>query len=206
MSAAMGARDSSITHSALGWVKKSIDDNLAEIEVDLKHYIERDDAELLERVKERLGVIQGVLMMIEHYGASMLTEEMVALVDFIAEQRQDKGEQALEVLLRAVLQLPDYLEHIQSGHRDIPIAILPLLNDIRSVRNQDLFSEKLLFLPDLSMHQQGAEPATIDEQHNQVDQEGHRGAHHGQAMPAELAPHQPPLGRYQDLGFSIWLG
>ena len=168
MSAAMGAQETSITHSALGWVKKSIDDNLAEIEVDLKHYIEKEDGELLERVKERLGVIQGVLMMIEHYGASMLAEEMVALVDFIAEQRQDKGEQALEVLLRAVLQLPDYLEHIQSGHRDIPIAILPLLNDIRSVRNQDLFSEKLLFLPDLSMHQHGAEPATIDEQQNQA--------------------------------------
>ncbi len=65
-------------------------------------------------------------MMIEQYGAAMLTEEMVALVDFITENKQEQGEQALEVMLRAVLQLPDYLEHIQSGHRDIPIAILPL--------------------------------------------------------------------------------
>ena len=109
-----------------------------------------------------LGVIQGVLMMIEQYGAAMLTAEMIALADFITDQK-DKSEQALEVMLRAVLQLPDYLEHIQSGHRDIPIAILPILNDIRSVRNQDLFSEKLLFLPDLSMHQDGAEVEAIDE-------------------------------------------
>ena len=36
MSASMGLQETSITHSALGWVKKSIDDNLAEIEVDLK--------------------------------------------------------------------------------------------------------------------------------------------------------------------------
>ncbi|HMB74455.1 MAG TPA: Hpt domain-containing protein, partial [Gammaproteobacteria bacterium] len=86
----------------------------------------------------------------------------------IGENRKEKGEQALEVLLRAVMQLPDYLEHIQSGHHDIPIAILPLLNDIRSVRNQDLFSEKLLFLPDLSMHQKGAEIEDIDEKQNQA--------------------------------------
>ena len=162
----MNPRETSIKHSALGWVKKSIDDNLSEIETDLKLFLEEEDEALLERVKERLSMIQGVLMMIEQYGAAMLTEEMVALVDFITENRQEQGDQALEVMLRAVLQLPDYLEHIQSGHRDIPIAILPLLNDIRAVRNQDLFSEKLLFLPDLSMHQEGAEIQAVSNDQN----------------------------------------
>ena len=164
----MNAHETSIKHSALGWVKKSIDDNLSEIKTDLKLYIENDDAALLEAVKQRLGLVKGVLVMIEQYGAAMLTEEMVALADFIVAGKQEQGEQALEVLLRAVLQLPDYLEHIQSGNRDIPIAILPLLNDIRAVRNQDLFSEKLLFLPDLSMHEGEAEIEAIDNNHNQA--------------------------------------
>ena len=164
----MNPQETSIKHSALGWVKKSIDDNLSEIKTDLKLYVEEDDENLLQQVKERLSLIQGVLMMIEQYGAAMLTEEMVALVDFITENKQQHGEQALEVLLRAVLQLPDYLEHIQSGNRDIPIAILPLLNDIRAVRNQDLFSEKLLFLPDLSMHQEGAEVQALGNDQNEA--------------------------------------
>ena len=164
----MNSADNSIKHSALGWVKKSIDDNLSDIKTDLKLYIEEDDGTLLSRVKERLDVIQGVLLMIEQYGAAMLTEEMVSLADFIIDNKQQKGEQALEIMLRAVLQLPDYLEHIQSGHRDIPIAILPILNDIRAVRDQDLFSEKLLFLPDLSMHQEGTEVESIDDDSNQA--------------------------------------
>ena len=67
-----------------------------------------------------------------------------------------------------MLQLPNYLEHIQVGHRDNPIAILPLLNDVRAVRNQDLFSEKLLFLPDLSMHKDAADIETIDDASNQT--------------------------------------
>ena len=164
----MNSAENSIKHSALGWVKKSVDDNLADIKTDLKLYIEEDDSTLLSRVKERLDVIQGVLVMIEQYGAAMLTEEMVSLADFIIDNKQQKGEQALEIMLRAVLQLPDYLEHIQSGHRDIPIAILPILNDIRAVRDQDLFSEKLLFLPDLSMHQEDAEVESIDDASNQA--------------------------------------
>ena len=165
----MNPQETSITHSALGWVKKSIDDNLSDSTSDLRRYVENGDAELLQEVKNRLSTIRGVLVMIEQYGAAMLTEEMVALLDFIVEGEDgQQGEQALEVLLRAVLQLPDYLEHIQSGHRDIPIAILPLLNDIRAVRNQDLFSEKLLFLPDLSMHEQPAESDAVDDRSNQA--------------------------------------
>ena len=164
----MNAQETSIRNSALGWVKKSIDDNLLEIESGLKRYIESNEPDLLEEVKQSLGVTQGVLVMIEQYGAAMLTEEMIALVDFIVNDKESKPEQSLEVLLRAVLQLPDYLEHIQSGHRDIPIAILPLLNDVRAVRNQDLFSEKLLFLPDLSMHQDDAEIEGVDDTSNQA--------------------------------------
>jgi len=164
----MNYQQTSIRHSALGWVKKSIDDNLSEIKADIKLYIEDEDPPLLDSIKERLGVIRGVLMMVEHYGAAMLAEEMLSLCDFISDNKKDKGDQSLEVLLRAVLQLPDYLEHIQSGNRDIPIAILPLLNDIRAVRNQDLFSEKLLFLPDLSMHSVSAEADSIDARSNQA--------------------------------------
>jgi len=167
----MSRQQTSIKHSALGWVKKSIDDNLAEINVDLKLYIEEADDSLLEKIKERLSVIEGVLMMIEQYGAAMLTEEMVSLCDYIIANKQEQGDHSLEVMLRAVLHLPDYLEHIQSGNRDIPIAILPLLNDLRAVKNQDMFSEKLLFLPDLTMHQGEVDNDAFDPGSNQASKQ-----------------------------------
>ena len=89
----MSSQETSIKHSALGWVKKSIDDNLSEIKTDLKLYIETEEEALLEGVKERLGVIQGVLTMIEQYGAAMLTEEMVALADFIIGSKKRRGKE-----------------------------------------------------------------------------------------------------------------
>jgi chemosensory pili system protein ChpA (sensor histidine kinase/response regulator) len=164
----MSFQHTSNKHGALGWVKKSIDDHLSEITTDLKLFTEEGGEGLLAAVKERLEVIRGVLEMVEQYGAAMLTEEMLSLTDFIIQNKKERNDQTLDILLRAVLQLPDYLEHIQSGHRDIPIVILPLLNDIRSVKNEDLFSEKLLFLPDLSMHAESTVDATIDEPDNQA--------------------------------------
>ncbi len=162
----MDFKHTSIKQSALGWVKKSIDDHLTTIRRELNIYIEEQDASMLDSVQEKLQAIQGVLSMVEQYGASMLTEEMRSLCQFIA-GKEALDQQALEVLLRAVLQLPDYLEHIQAGQKDIPIAILPLLNDIRAAKNEDLFSEKLLFLPDLSMHSDDTEYDAIDDNKNQ---------------------------------------
>ena len=147
----MNHQQTSIKHSALGWVKKSIDDNLSEIETDLKQYIEADEEELLQRVKERLSVIQGVLMMIEQYGAAMLTEEMVALVDFITESKQDKREQALEVMLRAVLQLPDYLERLQAGSRDVPPDFNVHILDDAPNREPTIFRSKAVGEPPLML-------------------------------------------------------
>jgi len=164
----MTFQQTSIKHGALAWVKKSIDDHLSEIKTNLKLFIEDGDAGLLAPVQQRLGEVQGVLVMVEQYGAAMLTEEMLSLTDFIIQHKKERDDPTLEVLSRAVLQLPDYLEHIQSGYRDIPIAILPLLNDIRSVKDEDLFSEKLLFLPDLSMHSDGAVAEAIDKRSNQA--------------------------------------
>ena len=67
----MDFKHTSIKQSALGWVKKSIDDNLATIRSDLNIYVEEKDASVLASVQAKLGDIQGVLTMIEQYGAAM---------------------------------------------------------------------------------------------------------------------------------------
>ena len=117
----MRAHNTSIKQSALGWVKKAIDENLSHIEIDLKQFIEaQPDTELLQSVKERLDVIKGVLVMIEHYGASMLAEEMIALADFLVDQKPERREQALEVMLRASLSLSAFTRvgvgQFEAGH------------------------------------------------------------------------------------------
>src|SRR5690606_27970296 len=58
--------------------------------------------------------------------------------------------EALEVLMQAILQKPTYLDRIQSARRDLPMTLLPLLNDLRAARSEKLLSETSLFVPDMS--------------------------------------------------------
>ena len=51
--------------------------------------------------------------------------------------------------MRAMVQLPSYVERVASGGRDLPLVLLPLLNDLRAVRGSALLSEGTLLLLNL---------------------------------------------------------
>src|SRR5690606_14249461 len=47
-------------------------------------------------------------------------------------------------------QFPIYLNQVKATRRDNPLIVLPLLNDLRTVRGESLLSDSNLFMPDLS--------------------------------------------------------
>jgi chemosensory pili system protein ChpA (sensor histidine kinase/response regulator) len=97
-----------------------------------------------------LRKIQGTLHMLELYGAEMLAGEMCAVVEELDKLALSNRAEALEVLNRAALQLPDYLERIVAGSPDVPLELLPLLNDLRATRGRTLLSERVLLVADFS--------------------------------------------------------
>lgn len=94
--------------------------------------------------------VHGTLQMVEFYGAALLAEEMEQLSKALMEGRVANQGEALEVLMQAILQLPVYLDRIQTARRDLPMVVLPLLNDLRAARGEKLLSETSLFSPDMS--------------------------------------------------------
>ena len=171
----------SIKHIALGWVKPLIDDYLNEITHDLKQYMTARDDSLIEGVRYRLAVLRGLLVMVEQYVSAMLSAEILTLCDFIANQAhgenggmgadKKQNNQALELLLISVEALSNYLEQIQSGHRELPFTIPSLVNDIQSVKKRNLLSEKLILLPDLSMHGDDGEIDAVDDYSNNASKQ-----------------------------------
>src|SRR5690348_1076305 len=138
--------------TALNWVKPALDATLAQAREALEAYVEEPDNRALMRAcAEHLHQVQGTLRMVELYGAAMVVENMERLAEGLVVDSVKQREEGYSVLMRGMVQLPDYLERLQSGHKDIPIVLLPLLNDLRAVRGENLLSESALFSPDLGL-------------------------------------------------------
>ena len=138
--------------NTLSWVKSEIDETLNQARTALEAYVEDpDDESRLQFCFNYLHQVRGTLQMVELYGATMAAEEMEILTQALLDKQVNNRDDAYEVLMRGILQLPDYLEHLLAGHQDIPVVLMPLLNDLRAARGEALLSENALFAPDLTV-------------------------------------------------------
>lgn len=136
---------------ALEWVKGEIAETLKQARQALESYVENpQDPTRMGFCLAYIHQVRGTLQMVEFYGAALLAEEMEYLTQALIDGKTASQSEALEVLMQAILQLPAYLERIQSARRDLPLVVLPLLNDLRTARGEKLLSETSLFSPDLS--------------------------------------------------------
>lgn len=136
---------------ALEWVQGEIEETLKQAQFALEAFAESpDDTNRLEFSLAYIHQVFGTLQMVEFFGAALLAEEMEllnqALVDGLVPANNDN----LAILMQSIIQLPNYLDQLKKGQQDLPIVILPLLNDLRAARGVGLLSETALFSPDLS--------------------------------------------------------
>src|SRR6202521_5486201 len=145
----------------LHMVAREISVALADGRAALEAHVEQPgNMELLERCRHELHQVQGVLRLLEIYGAALLAEEMEQVARYLISlgtERKNQDE-TLDALMRSMVQLPGYLERVLAGGRDLALVLLPLLNDLRAVRGSALLSEGTLLLLNLKSDRQ-AQPA-----------------------------------------------
>ncbi|MCE4055143.1 Hpt domain-containing protein [Pseudomonas sp. Au-Pse12] len=135
---------------ALEWVKGEIAETLKQAHQALEHLADDPQAlEAMDQCLEGIHLVHGSLQMVEFYGAALLAEEMEKLALALRDERVPQRDEALRLLRQAIGQLPQYLDRVQSARRDLPLVVLPLLNDLRSARGESLLSETSLFSPQL---------------------------------------------------------
>ncbi|RDS85412.1 Hpt domain-containing protein [Dyella psychrodurans] len=161
-----------IDFTTLQWVKPELDETLALARQALESYVDNPgERDVMRSCADNLHQVQGTLRMVELYGAAMVAEEMETLSISLLEDHVRNREDAYAALMRGLMQLPDYLERLSSGHRDVPVVLLPLLNELRASRDQEPLSESSLFTPNLDAPLPAHAPAAA----NAADAQRHKG-------------------------------
>ncbi|WJI16975.1 Hpt domain-containing protein [Pseudoxanthomonas winnipegensis] len=157
----MSALREAMSHAVLGWVKPELDQTLRLVRGEIESFAEHPaDVSRMHLCVGYLHQVQGTLHMVELYAPAMVAEELEKLAQALQDGQVADPAEGCATLMRGTVLLPDYLERLQSGHRDIPIVLLPLLNEIRAARGEAGLSESVLFAPDLSRPLPQDVPAT----------------------------------------------
>ncbi|MGD8311065.1 MAG: Hpt domain-containing protein [Gammaproteobacteria bacterium] len=139
-----------IDFNALNWVRQELGECLKQARLHLEAYAaDSGDPARLHDCAACLHEARGPLQMVELKGADRLATEMEEVIADLLQDNVAAVETAIEALLQAFLQLPDYLSQLHSGSLDIPAALLPVINSLRQARGAELLQERMVFTPDL---------------------------------------------------------
>ncbi len=140
------------SHASLQLVSREIANELNEARSALEAFAENPaERGALHRFAAHIHLARGALRLAEVYGGALLAEEMEQVARYV-DTHSGTGQadaDGLDALMRAMEQLPSYVDRVASGGRDVPLALLPLLNDLRAVRGGSLLSEGTLLLLNL---------------------------------------------------------
>ncbi|HPY39531.1 MAG TPA: hypothetical protein PLM98_03340, partial [Thiolinea sp.] len=139
--------DKSSLASRLGWVIGETEKLLAETRQSFSLYVGDTALSNLETAISKARHVLGVLDILDTEGAYMLGREIVLLMDAIRQERVKNWQEACTVTADGLLQLSEYLKHLRDGYADLPVIVLPMLNNLRAAREAELLSEHLVFLP-----------------------------------------------------------
>ncbi|WP_455197776.1 Hpt domain-containing protein [Kaarinaea lacus] len=141
-----------VDRKTLAWIKEGVDETLKSVHHAPDEFLENmDDTSPIQACIEPLHRVKGAVEMVGIQGAAMIAQEMEHLAQGIVENRVKQKSDAAEVLASGMLQLPGYLESLYHGQPDIPLILLPLLNDLRACQDKELMTEGEFFSPDLSV-------------------------------------------------------
>ncbi|OOG47947.1 Hpt domain-containing protein [Rhodanobacter sp. C01] len=179
-----------IDFTTLQWVKPELDDTLSNAREALESYVDNPGKrDFMRTCADYLHQVHGTLRMVELYGAAMVSAEMETLSIALLEEHVTHREEAYAALMRGLMQLPDYLERLSSGHRDVPVVLLPLLNDLRASRDQEPLPESAMFHPNLDAFLPEQAPAAMSEAYAE--------AHRGELVDLRLRFQQQLLGWFR---------
>jgi len=141
-----------IDYTALNRVRHELNEKLYQARQRLEAYSETpEDAQLLHECITSLHQVRGPLQMVDLRGADRLAAEMESVINALLEGRVALTEETLEILMQVFIQLPDYLSRFGRGQRDAPVVLLPLINRLRTLCDEEPLSESIVFTPDLTI-------------------------------------------------------
>ncbi len=134
-------------HFALDWIKSDLLETLSSAQAALEDFVEGEQDETRMRVcLTSLHQVHGTLVMLELAGVTMLADHLERLAQGMLNKKVAEVDTATQVLMQGILELPGYLEELQSGLPDSERPMIPLVNEARA-----LLGDSLLDTPPPSM-------------------------------------------------------
>ena len=143
--------DSNVS-TVLTWVRPDLDKHMNQIRTQIEHIANSSYVgDAVENTAEHLLQLKHTFEALMLQGATLVVEEMITVCDELKANNIRDRQKAFGAMMDAIVVVPSYLDRLQAGHHDLPILLLPVINELRAAYNANIVSEATLFAPSLDV-------------------------------------------------------
>ena len=140
------------SHQSLKWTRPLIDELCKEIQQTLEQWADEDAVRSeidLAQAADAGRKIAGSMSVLQYESGETLGECMAQVVEALdrGDIGEDQEEAAVTSVLEATATLPDYLDYLESTHRDAPLVLIATINALREYLGQAPLDEGDFFNP-----------------------------------------------------------
>ncbi len=138
--------------TVLTWVRPDLDKHLNQIRTQIEHIATSTHVgDGIENTRIHLTQLKYTFEALVLQGATLVVAEMLKVCDELKRYNIRDRQKAYGALMDAIVIVPSYLDRLQAGHHDLPILLLPVINELRLAYNANIVSEATLFAPSLDV-------------------------------------------------------
>jgi len=138
--------DVSININSLRVIQDELSETIGHSAVDFEAYIaNQNDPGHIKSCLEAMVQVGGTFRLLEYPGVALLADEMAALVAVMADPEQKITDAMVNALTHCYFVLPRYIEYITIRQRELPILIMPYVNELRVARKAELIPEHYFY-------------------------------------------------------------
>ncbi|WP_101759469.1 hypothetical protein [Oceanicoccus sp. KOV_DT_Chl] len=136
----------SINLNSLKVIQEELGNTITQSGNELEAYIaDQNNEGHIKACHEAIAQVGGIFRLLEYPGAALLADEMAALVAVIADPERKTTDTMVNALTHAYFVLPRYIEFITVRQSELPILVIPYVNELRASRRESLLAESLFY-------------------------------------------------------------
>lgn len=134
--------DVSINLNSLKVIEEELNETIEHSATCFEAYItDRSNVDHIHECRKSIAQVGGTFRLLQYPGVALLADEMALLADVIADPDKKSNDAMIDALTHAYFVLPRYLEYISVRQKELPILIIPYVNELRVSRRETLLPE-----------------------------------------------------------------
>lgn len=133
----------SINVNSLSTIREELDNTINHAATDFESYLaDPRNHGNLSSSREGLAQVGGTFRLLEYPGAALIADELAALLAVIGEDGVTTSDAMVNAATHAFFVLPRYIEYVSIKQMELPILVVPYVNEMRAARRADMLAER----------------------------------------------------------------